>query len=89
MKEIVTEPKIIIGFCLVMIGWGLPLLMVMQYIQPTFLLCFIAYAASFSGIVLGFIGTASAVSYLRLRKRDYARKMMEKDMESRENHPDF
>jgi mannose/fructose/N-acetylgalactosamine-specific phosphotransferase system component IIC len=88
MKEIYTEPKIIIGFCLVMIGWVIPLLMVMQYIKPTFLLCFISYAASLSGLALGFIGTASAVSYLRLRRRDYARELMKKELESRENRPD-
>jgi hypothetical protein len=88
MKEIVTEPKVIIGFCLVMVGWVLPLLMVMRYIEPTFFLCFISYAASLSGLILGFIGTASAVSFLRLRRRDYAREMMKKDLESREDRPE-
>ena len=68
MKEIVIEPKVIIGFCLVVIGWVLPLLMVMRYIQPTFFLCFFSYAASLSGLMLGVIGTASAVTFLRARQ---------------------
>jgi hypothetical protein len=78
MKEIITEPKVIIGFCLVMIGWVIPLLMVMRYIQPTFFLCFFSYAASLSGLMLGVIGTASAVSFLRARKRDQIRRLKKK-----------
>ena len=89
MKEFIREPKIIIGFCLVMTGWVLAVLMVMRYVQPTFFLCFLSYAASFSGMVLGFIGAASAVSYIRLRRRDYFREMVKKDLESRENRPDW
>jgi hypothetical protein len=69
MKTIITEPKVIIGFCLVIIGWVLPLLMVMQVIQPTFFLCFLSYIASLVGLFLGVIGTASAVAFLRLRDK--------------------
>jgi hypothetical protein len=75
MKTIVTEPKVIIGFCLVIIGWVLPLLMVMQVIQATFFLCFLAYIASLVGLFLGMIGTASAVAYLKLRAKDNQRNM--------------
>lgn len=55
-----NHPKllILIGFFLVLAGAVVPLLMVMQYIKPTFLLCFACYAASFSGLILGLIGTA-------------------------------
>jgi glucan phosphoethanolaminetransferase (alkaline phosphatase superfamily) len=75
MKTIITEPKVIIGFCLVIIGWVLPLLMVMQVIQASFFLCFLAYTASLVGLFLGVIGTASAVAYLRLRNKDDQRNL--------------
>lgn len=54
-----NHPKrlILIGFILVLMGAVLPLLMVMSYIKTSFLLCFACYAASFSGLILGIIGT--------------------------------
>lgn len=38
-------------------GAVVPLFMVMNYIKASFLLCFCCYAASFSGMILGIIGT--------------------------------
>ena len=47
-----------LGFVLVVLGFLLPLLMVMQIIEASFLLTFIAYIASFTGLILGIIGAA-------------------------------
>jgi membrane associated rhomboid family serine protease len=48
-----------IGFILVLAGACLPILMVMQYVQSTFLLNFVAYSASVAGLFLGLIGGAT------------------------------
>ena len=60
---------ILAEFFLVMIGFALPFLMVLQVIQSTFFLNFLAYAASFSGMLLGIIGSAfyAASRYKRRR----------------------
>jgi hypothetical protein len=50
----------------VILGVALPLLMVLDVIQPTFLLGFIAFAASVGGLFLGLYGSAMVV---RSRKR--------------------
>lgn len=42
----------------VLLGVALPLLMVLDYIEPTFLLAFISFAASVGGLTLGMIGSA-------------------------------
>jgi hypothetical protein len=47
----------------------------MCYVQPTFFLCFFSYAASLSGLMLGVIGTASAVSFIHRRKIDRMREL--------------
>jgi hypothetical protein len=47
-----------IGFGLVMVGFILPLLMVLRVIPSTFLLNFLAYGSSIVGLVLGTIGAA-------------------------------
>lgn len=49
---------ILAGFFLVVVGFILPFLMVLQVIQSTFLLNFLAYGSSFSGLLLGIIGSA-------------------------------
>lgn len=63
-----THPKriIILGFFLVLFGFVVPFLMVLQIIQTGFLLSFLSYAASIAGLFLGIIGAAS---YIRLDKR--------------------
>jgi F0F1-type ATP synthase membrane subunit c/vacuolar-type H+-ATPase subunit K len=58
-----------IGFALVMIGFIIPLLMVMQVLQSTFFLNFLGYAASISGLMLGIIGTAMYASYNRKNRK--------------------
>ncbi len=54
------EPRklMLIGFVLLLLGFGLPFLMLLQYIPSTFFLNFFAYSASTLGLILGFIGIA-------------------------------
>jgi hypothetical protein len=59
---------ILAGFFLVVAGFVLPFLMVLQIIPSTFLLNFMAYAASFSGLLLGIIGSAFYTSARRKRR---------------------
>jgi uncharacterized membrane protein len=58
MRNLNPSRLIIIGFVLLIIGFILPLLMVLRVIQSTILLNFLAYGSSFSGLVLGIIGSA-------------------------------
>ena len=57
-----------IGFGLVLLGFVIPLLEVMQILTSTFALNFISYAASTAGLILGIVGAALYVSFER-RKR--------------------
>jgi hypothetical protein len=61
------QPKkfIVIGFFLVMFGFLVPLLTVIKVIGASYILGFLSYAASVSGLILGIIG---AISYTRLRR---------------------
>ncbi len=54
-----------IGFGLVILGFIIPLLMVMQVLQSTYFLNFLGYVASISGLMLGIIGTSMYASYSR------------------------
>lgn len=56
---------ILIGFVLVLLGFILPVLMVIGVLEATLLLNFFAYGASISGLLLGLIGT---VQITKLRK---------------------
>ena len=47
------------GLFLVLAGFGLPVLMVMQVIKSTFVLCFLSYGASVAGLFVGLIGFAT------------------------------
>jgi hypothetical protein len=58
---------ILIGFVMVVLGLVLPMLMVMQVLESTFFLNFLAYIFQFLGLVFGIIGSASYVS--RRRKK--------------------
>lgn len=51
---------------MVVVGFVLPFLMVMQVVESTFFLNFISYAASVVGMVLGMIG---AVQYYVTHKK--------------------
>lgn len=63
-----TDPKYLFGggCLLLIIGWVIPVLMVMQMLQSTFFLNFIAYIASFLGLMLGFVG---AINYIIRQRR--------------------
>lgn len=61
---------IVTGFFMVLIGAVLPFLIVIQLVESTFLLNFIAYAASTVGIFLGVIGTAMHVGDSRRRREN-------------------
>ncbi|MHB1317294.1 MAG: hypothetical protein ACYCYF_01605 [Anaerolineae bacterium] len=54
------------GLVGVLLGFALPLLMVLDYIEPSFLLGFLSFAASVGGLTLGMIGSAS---YARSRQK--------------------
>ena len=56
-----------IGFILVLIGAGLPMLMAMGMVTSTFLLNFLSYAASVSGLFLGLLGGAT---YVRTHRKE-------------------
>lgn len=66
---ITIEPKklLIIGFSLLLVGFILPTLMIMQILESTFLLNFLAYTASLVGLVLGMLG--SLMIAIRRKKR--------------------
>ena len=57
----------ITGFALLILGFVLPLLMIMHILKSTFFLNFLAYGASFMGLMLGFIGSVLYVGRNRLR----------------------
>lgn len=61
---------ILIGFCMVVFGAVVPFLMVMQIIESTFLLNFLAFGVSVAGLFLGLIGASQYASFLRHSKRD-------------------
>jgi hypothetical protein len=61
---------IFIAGVLVVLGFLLPFLMVLRMIPSTFALNFIAYGASFGGLILGIIGSALWVRSNRPRDED-------------------
>jgi positive regulator of sigma E activity len=65
------DPKILvgIGFLLLLLGVGIPFLMVLQIIESTLFLNFFTYIVQFLGLVLGFLGAMSFVRRSR-SKRD-------------------
>lgn len=58
MSEIDPRVLIAIGFVLVVFGFVAPLLMVVQIIQPNFLVSFLSHGASVAGLFLGVLGGA-------------------------------
>lgn len=55
-----ADPRavVLIGFLLVVAGFVLPFLMVMRIIPPNWILSFVSFAASVSGVMLGLVGAA-------------------------------
>ena len=55
----------ILGSILLLIGWVIPLLILMHVIPSTFVSNFIGWSASVSGLFLGFLGGATWVKMNR------------------------
>jgi len=55
----------VIGFILLMFGVSVPFLMIIQVLEPGFLLIFLSYLASVGGLILGVIASAL---YIRERQ---------------------
>ena len=68
MNNMLAHPWkfLVVAFVLLLLGVLLPLLMVLGLLPSTFFLNFSAYVASFSGMILGLIGS---VMYVRLRRK--------------------
>jgi predicted membrane channel-forming protein YqfA (hemolysin III family) len=68
---IFAHPKatMLVGFIFVLLGVILPFLMVLKAIQATFLLSFISFGLSVSGLLLGIVGAASYVKFNRDKKK--------------------
>jgi len=49
---------LILGVILLLLGWIIPLLIIMRVIPSTFLLNFLSWGMSVAGLFLGFIGGA-------------------------------
>ena len=64
-----TSPRFffILGSFLLLIGWVIPLLILMRMIPSTFVLNFIGWSASVSGLFLGFLGGAM---WVKMNKED-------------------
>jgi hypothetical protein len=61
---------ILIGFVLVLLGFLLPLLMVMKVLESTYFLNFFSFIASLVGLFLGLMGAAQyAVEFKRKRDK--------------------
>lgn len=58
---------ILLGLVLLLIGVLLPFVMVLRILEPTLLLNFLAYFASFFGLVFGMIGL---LTYSREHRHD-------------------
>lgn len=66
MRPLSPPGMIILGLVLMVLGVILPLFMILKIIPTGFILSFIAYGASFGGMILGFIGL---VLYVRTSRR--------------------
>jgi membrane associated rhomboid family serine protease len=58
MYDMSPRTMIIVGFFLVLLGFVLPFLMMLQVVTTTFFLALVSYVASLGGLVLGIIGVA-------------------------------
>ncbi len=66
MSRLQPVQLFLIGIFLMLLGWVLPFLMVLQVLESSFALNFLAYTAQVSGLFLGIIGAAM---YVRLKKK--------------------
>ncbi|HSM56934.1 MAG TPA: hypothetical protein VK879_12355 [Candidatus Sulfomarinibacteraceae bacterium] len=68
--QVSPRQLIVIGFLLVLLGMILAFAMVLRVIPPSFLVSFISYGASLSGLFLGMIGLARSGIARPRRPRD-------------------
>ena len=66
MESVNPKRLIVIGFFLVLLGFVLPLLMVLRIVETTYFLSFVSWGSTASGLFLGLIGAAQ---HVRLRKK--------------------
>lgn len=71
MHQLSPRQLIVIGFLLVLLGVVLAFAMVLRIIPPSFIVSFISYGASLSGLFLGLIGVARSDAAKRPREDDY------------------
>jgi hypothetical protein len=62
MTSIYPKRMILIGFFLVLLGFVLPFLMTLHFINSTYFLSFLSWGATVGGLFLGLIGSAQYVS---------------------------
>jgi|PlaIllAssembly_1097288.scaffolds.fasta_scaffold1245085_2 hypothetical protein len=67
MKQLSSVQMMGAGFILLVIGFLLPFLMVLQFLESTLWLNFVAYLTSFFGLIIGLIGI---VTYAQVREKD-------------------
>ena len=65
MSKLGPGKTIAIGFVLVLLGFVLPFLMVLQIIPSSLIVSFLSYGASVAGLLLGLIGAAM---YVRIHR---------------------
>jgi hypothetical protein len=65
MSRIDARFLLLAGFVLLLLGFLLPLLMIMQFLPSTFFLNFLAYAMSFFGLMTGVIGSVMIAARYR------------------------
>ncbi len=67
--KIMISPRFffILGSILLLIGWIIPLLILMNMIASTFVLSLIGWSASVSGLFIGFLGGAM---WVKMNKED-------------------
>ena len=58
MTRLSSRNILLIGFILVLLGFVLPLLIVLKILESTFALNFFSFAASMAGLLLGLVGAA-------------------------------
>jgi len=61
MRQVQPVHLIVLGICLMVLGWVLPFLMVLRVLQSTFFLNFFSYTAQVTGLFIGIVGVAMNV----------------------------
>lgn len=78
MKKAHPNFTILIGFFLVMMGFIIPVMIIMKYLPSTFFLNFLAYACSVAGLMMGIIGAANS-AILRRHKKNMEQFLLDRE----------